>query len=473
MDLNNLLHTFILFNLKTENSGFLTLFLVGVVLYLINNYYDVYYHYTNLYDKYIFKKCSVDMEMVMQKYSCYPHTKVLGVLFKMQEMNLDISHIEDVPCDIEMKDTEKSFSELNNSHFIPITKGLKLKDDLFIDISLEDNSNKKDKKDDEDNKSYNEKIIKMKLYTYKRNINYVKKFIEECEMDYLKFLRRNQDRVNIFTSFLINDERVDYLKFNRFKFNSYKTFDNLFFEGKELILTRIKNYENLEQYKHLGIPHTLGFLFYGEPGTGKTSTIKAIANYTNRTIISVNMNHIKSINEFVNLFNNMYIKGVEIPFEKRLYVFEEIDNYTFFQTRENDNKKKNDKVETPKNITDVLGLIGEKKEPDFKETLSVGQVLEVLDGIIECEDRFCIFTTNHIEKIDKAFLRPGRIDNIIEFKKLRKVDMEKLFSIWFNMKIPDRYRNMLKDYIITQAEFGKLCFENMNEPMKVIEKLIK
>lgn len=471
MDLNNLLQTFILFNLKTENSSFLTLLLVGVLIYLLNNYYDVYYHYLNLYDKYIFKKCSVDMEMVVHKYASYLQTKVLGVLFAIQKMNLDISHMEDVACEIEMKDTDKSFSELNNSHFIPIVEALKLKEDLFIDISMEEHRSKKDKKDDED-KTTKEKVIKMKIYSYKNKMNYIKEFIEECELDYLRFLRRNQDKVNIFTSFLLHEDREDYLKFNRFRFNSYKTFENLFFEGKEIILNRLKNYENLEQYKRLGIPHTLGFLFYGEPGTGKTSTIKAIANYTKRTIVSVNMNHIKTINEFTNLFNNIYIKGIEIPFEKRLYVFEEIDNYTFFQSREEE--KKCVKVEKPKDITDVLGLIGEKKESkEPKESLTVGQVLEVLDGIIECEDRFCIFTTNYIEKIDKAFLRPGRIDNVIEFKKLRKVDMEKLFNLWFNMKIPEKYKNQLKDYTITQAEFGKLCFENMNEPMKVIEKLIK
>jgi ATP-dependent 26S proteasome regulatory subunit len=112
-----------------------------------------------------------------------------------------------------------------------------------------------------------------------------------------------------------------------------------------------------------------------------------------------------------------------------------------------------------------------KKKDDSK--LTIGQILEVLDGIIECEDRLCIFTTNHIEKIDKALLRPGRIDMIIEFKKLRRCDIQNLFKLWFNKDFPEKDLKNIKDYCITQAEFGKLCFENLNNPNKLISSLTK
>ena len=69
-------------------------------------------------------------------------------------------------------------------------------------------------------------------------------------------------------------------------------------------------------------------------------------------------------------------------------------------------------------------------------------------------------------------MRPGRIDSIIEFKKLRKVDVQDLYEIWFNKKIPDAQIANIKDYSITQAEFGKLCFDNINNPSKIIKHLI-
>ena len=114
-----------------------------------------------------------------------------------------------------------------------------------------------------------------------------------------------------------------------------------------------------------------------------------------------------------------------------------------------------------------------KKKKVEREKISLGQILELLDGIVESKDRICIFTTNHLEKIDKALLRPGRIDMIVEFKKLRKYDISSLFKLWFDKEIPEKDLKNIKDYCITQADFGKLCFENLNNPRNVINNLIK
>ena len=58
------------------------------------------------------------------------------------------------------------------------------------------------------------------------------------------------------------------------------TFDNRFFTNKDIIFEKIKFFmNNPEWYKERGIPHTLGFLLWGEPGCGKTGFIKALMNY--------------------------------------------------------------------------------------------------------------------------------------------------------------------------------------------------
>lgn len=50
----------------------------------------------------------------------------------------------------------------------------------------------------------------------------------------------------------------------------------------------------------------------------------------------------------------------------------------------------------------------------------------------------------------------------IAFKKLRRVDIDNLFKLWFNRSLPDSL--VLADGLLSQAEFGKLCFEYKTNP---------
>ena len=53
-------------------------------------------------------------------------------------------------------------------------------------------------------------------------------------------------------------------------------------------------------------------MFYGEPGCGKSSTIKAIANHTQRHIVSVPLNKIKTAKELLNVFYSTRMNYVDI-----------------------------------------------------------------------------------------------------------------------------------------------------------------
>merc|ERR1711963_1322111 len=114
--------------------------------------------------------------------------------------------------------------------------------------------------------------------------------------------------------------------YSEFRFESGKTFNNVFYNEKEDIVKRLDFFsKNKEWYKQRGIPYTMGFMFYGEPGCGKTSTIKAIANHTQRHIVSVPLNKIKTAKELLNVFYNTRMNYVDIPLNKRLYGLEDID----------------------------------------------------------------------------------------------------------------------------------------------------
>ncbi len=86
-------------------------------------------------------------------------------------------------------------------------------------------------------------------------------------------------------------------------------------------------------YDLKGQPYMLGLLLHGQPGTGKTSTIKAIANMTQRHIITVSLESIKTKRQLKALFHDERLhvetsekrEGVEtyrIPINKRLFVLE-------------------------------------------------------------------------------------------------------------------------------------------------------
>ena len=77
--------------------------------------------------------------------------------------------------------------------------------------------------------------------------------------------------------------------YTEFQFESGKSFKNVFFPQKDTLIKRLDFFrDNKSWYKSRGIPYTMGLLLHGIPGCGKTSTIKAIANHTQRHIVSGN-----------------------------------------------------------------------------------------------------------------------------------------------------------------------------------------
>ena len=125
---------------------------------------------------------------------------------------------------------------------------------------------------------------------------------------------------------MFDDSNSYHEKYQEYRFDSGKSFDNIFFPQKDALLKRIDFFtKNREWYRRRGIPHTIGFMFYGLPGCGKTSTIKAMANYTKRHIVSVPLSKINSCKELLGIFYNSRLNDKHIPLNKRLYVLEDID----------------------------------------------------------------------------------------------------------------------------------------------------
>ena len=255
-------------------------------------------------------------------------------------------------------------------------------------------------------------------------------------------------------------------------FTSTKSFENMFFEGKEALIKSIDSFEGgLSIYENLGVPHTLGMFFHGKHGTGKTSCAKAIANYTGRHVILASLSKIKTAKQFANLFMYEFVNGVKIPIKNRLYVFDDFDCSSWKDVIKTRNgsvaatpashsaSASNDVIKLAlalsKNTNKSKKRSNDDTDDDVLDVspITLGDVLEIMDGFIEMAGRMMIFISNHPENIDPAILRCGRIDTNIEFKNMRRVDVADMYKLWFGSEMP---QSKMRDYAFSQADLGNL-----------------
>lgn len=207
------------------------------------------------------------------------------------------------------------------------------------------------------------------------------------------------------------------------------------------------------QYAIAGYPHKLGLLLTGIPGTGKTSLIKALAHYTGRHIVNINLANVPTNTALRKVFFNKtyHISSNEgdykdFDFNQVIFVLEDIDAGA--------REVIMDRAMLAKSLSDDTD---KKNTNDIHDQLNLSGLLNVLDGVVETPGRMVIMTTNCPEILDPALIRPGRIDKILELGYMDNVDdvVQMLSHYYPEQSLTDEEREKIT-YCLTMAE-TKIC----------------
>jgi chaperone BCS1 len=181
---------------------------------------------------------------------------------------------------------------------------------------------------------------------------------------------------------------------------------------KEHLVEDIQQFRgSRERYRLLGIPYHRGYLLYGPPGTGKTSLVSGLAAKFGMSIYAVNLTEL----------NDQRLKrAVSAVPENSLILFEDIDCM----------KVGGRKPEADQWVPNMSNAVRNKSDSSDRFGVTLSGLLNVLDGFHAPENVLFLMTTNRIEALDSALLRPGRIDYKLfmgEATESQKVELYRRF----------------------------------------------
>lgn len=361
----------------------------------------------------------------------------------------------------------------------------------YTKINMEDNS---------DDKTRNIRIknerIEIVLYSYSSSLNTINTFIDNIKdkyIDSIKDLRKNQLFYYIQTDINTPETSINSC-FKETKFDSSRTFQNLFFPEKKNILDKIDFFvNNREWYYKMGIPYTLGIGIHGPPGTGKTSFFKALANYLKLHIVSLSFKLIKTRKQLQDFYfetrYNYNNQIDDIGFDKKIIIFEDLDCAgDIFLDRDIKKKESEDKREKekqkPLDSIDILSNIANSLEQGqqqqlpipmvkcMEEPITLDDILNLWDGLHETPGRIIAISSNHYNTLDPALIRPGRIDITLEMKLVVRESLREMFFHFFGVPIHEESLALFPENKFSPAEIVNIYLSCKNDPTIFINTLL-
>ena len=115
------------------------------------------------------------------------------------------------------------------------------------------------------------------------------------------------------------------------------------------------------------------------------------------------------------------------------------------------------------------------QEKESKSAVTLSGLLNVLDGVSSQEGRILIMTTNHIEHLDEALIRPGRSDKKVHFKLADHNISTQLFHTVFKQLPSQKQCNEEYDEMVEglARDFANKMPEHVFSPAEVLSFLLE
>lgn len=201
---------------------------------------------------------------------------------------------------------------------------------------------------------------------------------------------------------------------------------------KERIVEDVQDFISSASWYHdRGIPYRRGYLLYGPPGTGKSSFIQALAGELDFDIAILNLSERGLTDDRLNHLLTI------VP-ERTLVLLEDVD--AAFSNR--------------RAQTDADGYRG--------ANVTFSGLLNALDGVASAEERIIFLTTNHVERLDEALVRPGRVDMTVRLGEVTRYQVGRLWDRFYEELDTDgSYRKLFLDKLhslgLIEDEHGQMA----------------
>lgn len=175
---------------------------------------------------------------------------------------------------------------------------------------------------------------------------------------------------------------------------------------------------NADWYAARRIPWRRGYLLHGAPGTGKTSLIRAVAGELDLDIAMVSVSSGR--------VDDMALARLLLAAPANAVLV----------------------------IEDVDAIFSDRDAGDGAGKVTFSGLLNAIDGVMAQEGHLLFMTTNHIERLDPALIRPGRIDVTLEAKVLDEDCARRMFLRFFpgEDELADRFAAEMAGHSPAQAQ---------------------